>query len=124
MPAWSDNQDYLDLCTLLEVIGANDWTWRLDEFHGTTRRDGEVNAVDLQNRLEGGESRSFTWNELLAFADKVDQIIDGRLTAHVPGKAEPALIVEARDSTDWKVTATEGNSLAAAAVDRVAALSD
>ena len=124
VPAWNDSQDYLGLRSLLDVIGANDWTWRLDEFYGTTRADAGVNAVDLEHRLQEGESRSFTWDGLLDFADRVNQLIDGRLIALVPGQAEPALTIEAHDSTVWKITATDGDEPAAAALDRVAALND
>jgi hypothetical protein len=122
VPAWSGSNDYLDLRTLLDVIGTNDWVWRLDDFHGTTRAEAGVNAVDLENRLRGGESFTFTWAGVLDFADKVDQLIDGRLTAIVPGEVGPALTVEAHDSTDWKVTAMDRNARAVAAVNRVAAL--
>ena len=91
---------YIGLRALLDVVGANDWTWRLEEFHGTTVPSAGVNSLELENRLDGGGSVSFTWEELLVFAEKVHQLIDGRISALMPGEAEPG--------TTWSSSATSG----------------
>ncbi len=121
MQAWKDD-GYVGLRALLNAIEANDWTWHLDEFYGTAVVGSGINVLELENRLRDGDSLSFTWNELLVFADKVHQMIDGRLSAFPPGEDEPVLIVEARDSTDWVATARDHNTSATAAADRLAAL--
>lgn len=124
LPAWSESQGYLGLRAVLDAIGPNGWTWRLDEFHGTTRSGAGLSAVDLEAQLQAGQARTFDWNDLLDFADEVDQLIDGRLTAFAPGATEPTLTIEARDSTDWKVAATDGDATGASAVYRLAALNN
>lgn len=124
MQAWKDDGEYLGLRAVLDVIQANDWTWRLEEFHGTTVPSAGVNALDLENRLDGGESVSFAWEELLTFAEQVDQLIDGRIAAFMPEQPEPVLVLEALDSTYWRFAALDRYVPAAAVLDRVAALSD
>jgi hypothetical protein len=120
--AWKDDGSYVGLRALLDVIEANDWTWHLEEFYGTAVVGSGVNVLELENRLGGGESVSFTWDELLVFAEKVHQMIDGRICAFMPGEAEPVLVLEAFDSTYWTFTARDQDVPAAAALDRVAAL--
>lgn len=121
--AWKDDGGYIGLRALLDVVGANDWIWRLEEFHGTTVPSAGVNSLELENRLDGGGSVSFTWEELLVFAEKVHQLIDGRISALMPGEAEPVLVLEAHDSTSWRFAARDRNAPAAAVLYRVAALS-
>jgi hypothetical protein len=122
--AWKGDGEYLGLRALLDVIQANDWTWHLEDFHGTTVPSAGANALELENRLDGGEPMSFAWDELLVFAKKVDQMIDGRISAFMPGEAEPVMVLEALDSTNWKFAALDRHTPAAAVLDRVAALSD
>ena len=54
---------------MLDVVGANDWTWRLEEFHGTTVPSAGVNSLELENRLDGGGSvlRSAQWPEVRSY---------------------------------------------------------
>ncbi|NPD06063.1 hypothetical protein HN031_15390 [Nocardioides sp. zg-1308] len=122
--AWNDDGEYLGLHALLDVVQANDWTWHLEEFHGTTVPGAGVNALELEERLTGGEPVSFAWDELLVFAAKVDQLIDGRISAFMPEEAEPLLVLEALDSIYWSFAALDRHAPAAAVLDRVAALSD
>jgi hypothetical protein len=122
--AWKGDGAYLGLRALLDVVQPNDWTWHLEEFHGTTVPSAGVNALELENRLDGGEPVSFAWDELLVFAEKVDQLIDGRISAFIPGEADPVLVLEALDSTYWRFAALDRHAPAAAVLDRVAALSD
>ncbi|WP_322919198.1 hypothetical protein [Nocardioides renjunii] len=61
---------------------------------------------------------------MLVFAAKVDQLIDGRISAFMPEEAEPLLVLEALDSTYWSFAALDRHAPAAAVLDRVAALSD
>lgn len=124
MRAWKGDEEYLGLCALLDVVQDNDWTWHLEDFHGTTVPRAGISAVELENRLDGGAPMSFAWDELLVFAKKVDQMIDGRISAFKPGQAEPVLVLEALDSTYWRFTALDRHPPVAAVLDRVAALGD
>ena len=121
--AWKNDTEYLGLRAVLDVVQANDWTWYLEEFHGTTVPSAGVSALELENRLDGGEPVSFAWDELLLFAMKVDQLIDGRISAFMPGEVDPVLVLEAIDSTYWRFTALDRHAPAAAVLDRIGALS-
>ena len=123
MQAWKADGSYVGLRSLLDVIETNDWSWHLEEFDGMTEVAVGVDALKLENRLIGGELVALTWDELVVFAEKVHQLIDGRIAAFMPGEVEPVLILEAVDSTYWKCTAREGDVRATAALDRAAALS-
>jgi hypothetical protein len=122
--AWKGDGEYLGLRDVLDVVQANDWTWHLEAFHGTTVPSAGVNALELENRLDGGEPLAFSWDELLIFAEKVDQLIDGRISAFMPGEADPVVVLEALDSTSWRFATLDRHAPAAAVLDRAAALSD
>ena len=120
--AWNGSREYLGVRPVLDALGGNDWTWRLEEFHGMGLPGSGLNVLELEAGLEAGTFLTMTWDDLLVFADKVHQMIDGLLVAFSgDADSEPALTIESRDSDDWRVDADDRDASAMAAAARVAA---
>ena len=78
-----------------------------------------VEAIGPQSDLLHGASDSgevLDGVSLLAAAQEVDQVIDGRFVAYDPGQRHPWLVLRAVDSTSWDAASTD-----AAVLDRIRA---
>jgi hypothetical protein len=123
IPAWVEG-DYLNLGQVLALIGENDCVWLLHDFEGVTLPGSHLSASQLEQRNRDGQRVEFHWASLTKFANHVDQMVNGRLSALAMGNPEEAahFVLEAFDSSEWIIEASEDNAWALEALSRVTAL--
>ena len=79
-----------------------------------------LNVLELDERLRRGQFQDFEWQDLVSFAEQLNQMIEGRVVALREGDAEPVLELDCIDSSEWDVTASDDDPDAIAALRRVA----
>lgn len=119
--AWRDGR-YLGLRDVLGVIGNNPLWWRLIAFEGIAAAGSGIDLLELEHALQRGTRVEFTWNALVEFSEKLDQVIEGQLHASNNPGGDPVLTLKALDSSEWSLWAEDEAPVALAAATRFAGL--
>jgi hypothetical protein len=108
-PAFTADGRLVSLTDVLGHVRGERWQWRLLDFEGTALPGSALDAVALERRLRAGtQGEELRFDALLRLAGQMDQPINLALVASPPGDpSTPALTIETRDSTDWRVTADD-----------------
>jgi hypothetical protein len=124
IPAFLPGDKLVTLSRVLLQVDGKAWSWRMLEFEGTTKVGSTLNLREVNSRIraDSGGLR-LTWDELLAFADEVDQAVNCTLHAFCGKTAsERVMEIEALDSSEWVIWADDNDSGAVESAESIASI--
>jgi hypothetical protein len=124
IPAFLPGDKIVTLSWVLSQVDGKAWSWRMLEFEGTTKVGSTLNLRELNSGIQtDSDGLRLTGDELLAFADEVDQAVNCTLQAF-RGRTEPerAMEIEALDSSEWIIWADDNDSGAVESAESIASI--
>lgn len=126
IPMQSDDSRFVTLSQIIELLPANNLTWRILDFEAIGEAPGGARMDAFENAVRAApEGHPLTWKEFALFASRMEQVWNCLIVATEPltaidrttledaGFPNCAYVIEAFDSSEWRLGAESENLLEA-----------
>jgi hypothetical protein len=124
IPAFLPGDKLVRLSRVLSQVDGKAWSWRMLEFEGTTKVGSTLNLHEVNSRIQADPGGlRLTWDELVDFADDVDQAVNCTLQAfRGTTDTERVMEIEALDSSEWIIWADDNDGGAVESAERISSI--